>query len=75
LPLEDSTKETKLEKQCMNLDAFYNREKRPLVSLYQSVRPSVRSTGYISAVPTCRISVKFDNMIFYGILSRNYRFV
>ena len=26
---------------CMNLDAFYNREKCLSVSLYQSVRPSV----------------------------------
>ena len=45
------------------------------ISFIISVRPSVRSTARISAVPTGRISVKFDSVIFYEILSRNYRFV
>jgi hypothetical protein len=50
---------------------LHNRESRLLVALNLSVRPAVRSTTNISAVPTGK-TVKFGIVIFYENLSRNY---
>jgi hypothetical protein len=44
------------------------------INVIISVRPSVRYSRCISAIPTGGISVKFDIVIFYENLWRNYRF-